>query len=134
MTPTVLFVDDDKNLLQGLMRVLRSQPYNLLTANSAEEASYLLKTNKIEVVVSDECMPGMRGTEYLKWVAEHFPQTVRILLTGNPSPETAVSAVNEGQVFRFLTKPCRDWDLAMAIRDALDECSAADEQYAKSNS
>lgn len=120
MTATVLLVDDDKNLLQGLMRALRSQPYTLLTANSAEEATFLLKSNTIDVVVSDECMPGMRGTEYLQWVAKNFPKTVRILLTGNPSPDTAVRAVNQGQVFRFLTKPCRDWDLAMAIRDAID--------------
>ena len=132
MTPTVLLVDDDKNLLQGLMRALRSQPYTLLTANSAEEAAFLLKSNTIDVVVSDECMPGMRGTDYLKWVAKNFPETVRILLTGKPSPDTAVRAVNQGQVFRFLTKPCRDWDLAMAIRDALDLREASTQVTANS--
>ncbi len=132
MTPTVLLVDDDKNLLQGLMRALRSQPYTLLTANSAEEAAFLLKSNTIDVVVSDECMPGMRGTDYLKWVAKNFPETVRILLTGKPSPDTAVRAVNQGQVYRFLTKPCRDWDLAMAIHDALDLREASTQVTANS--
>ena len=121
MKPTVLLVDDDRNLLSGLARVLRNQPYDIMLADNAADAKRVLKTHDIHVVVSDECMPGQRGTEFLSWVARDFPDIIRIVLTGTPSAETAVRAVNDCRVFRFLTKPCREWDLAMAIHDGLEE-------------
>ena len=65
-------------------------------------------------------MPGLAGTDLLAWVAGHYPETVRILLTGHASVETAVRAINEAAVYKFFLKPCRDFDLAMAIRQALE--------------
>ena len=121
MNPTVLLVDDDRNLLSGLARVLRNQPYDIMLAENAADAKRVLQAHDIQVVVSDECMPGQKGTEFLSWVAEHFPGIIRIVLTGTPSAETAMRAVNDCRVFRFLTKPCREWDLAMAIHDGLEE-------------
>lgn len=100
--------------------MLRGQPYQLLTARSATEAQAILKSHPVGVVVSDEQMPGMSGTELLAWIADQCPETVRILLTGHTTAETATRAVNEGRVFRFFGKPCRAFDLAMAIRDGLD--------------
>jgi len=104
----VLIVDDDVLFLRGLSRVLRNQPFRIITARSAEEAQELLKRWPIQVVVCDQRMPGMSGTGLLAWVAKHFSNTVRIVLTGQPDLPTAMKAINEGQVFRFLTKPCQE--------------------------
>ena len=118
--PIVLFVDDDENILRGLTRVLRNQPYRLFTARSGEEAMRVLMTNHVSVIVADEQMPGMSGTELLSWIAENCPETMRIVLTGHASTSTAIRAINEGSVFRFFTKPCNEVDLALAIREAID--------------
>ncbi len=118
---TVLLVDDDVKALRGLTRVLRGQPYHLHTARSADEAIHTLKVRHVDVIVTDEKMPGMSGTELLAWVAEDYPQVMRILLTGHASTETAIRAINEGEVCQFLTKPCDGSTLAVAIRKALDQ-------------
>ncbi len=121
MTHQVLFVDDDENLLRGLARVLRHQPFKLLTARSAEEAIWVLKTRSVDVIVADESMPGMSGTELLAWAARECPEVVRIVLTGHATAATAIRAINEGAVYRFFTKPCDEVELALAIRKALEE-------------
>lgn len=118
--PEVLLVDDDPNLLRGLGRALRSQPFTLLTCRSAEEALAIVKARRIGVVVSDERMPGRSGTELLAWIAREAPEVVRIVLTGHTTPETTMRAINEGRVFRFFSKPCNPFDLALAIRDGLE--------------
>lgn len=116
----VLIVDDDVLFLRGLTRLLRNQPFRIITARSGEEAQELLKRWPIHVIVCDEHMPGMSGTDLLAWIVRHFPNTVRIVLTGQPDLPTAMKAINDGQVFRFLTKPCREFDLVMAIHEGLD--------------
>lgn len=116
----VLLVDDDVNLLRGMARVLRHQPFRLLTARSGDEAREILKRWSIDVLICDQHMPGMRGTDLLAWVAQNSPRTVRILLTGQPDLPSAIEAINQGRIFRFLTKPCRDWDLITAIHEALE--------------
>ena len=120
MKPTVLFVDDHPEILQGISRVLRNQPYDILLAHSAEDAISMLKRTTIDVIVSDEAMKGMRGTEFLCWAAEHFPDTVRIMLTGQPSVPSMQTAINNAGVFRYLVKPVRDYELTMTIQDALE--------------
>lgn len=121
----VLLVDDDGNLLSGLCRTLRNQPFALLTARNADEAIEVLKAHRIAVVVSDEKMPGRPGTEMLAWTAKYFPEVVRIVLTGNATSETAVRAVNEARAFRFFNKPVNPAELAMAIRDGIELHHAA---------
>ena len=116
----VLLVDDDVNLLRGLSRALRCQPFRLLTARSAEEALAVVKKHPVGVVVTDERMPGQSGTELLAWIARECPEVVRIVLTGHTTPETTMRAVNHGRVFRFFSKPCDPAELAEAIRDGLD--------------
>ena len=118
---TVLLVDDEAKVLRGLARVLRGQPYRLHTARSADEAMHTLRARHVDVIVADEKMPGMSGTELLAWAAESYPQVMRILLTGHASAETAIRAINEGEVFQFLTKPCDGAKLAVAIRKALNQ-------------
>ena len=116
----VLLVDDDPNLLRGLTRALRGQPFQVLTARSAEEALATVKAHPIGVIVSDERMPGQSGTELLAWIAQNCPEIVRIVLTGHTTPETTMRAVNEGRVFRFFSKPADSVELAMSIRDGLE--------------
>lgn len=123
MKPTVLFVDDNPEVIRGIVRVLRNQPFQILSAHSAEDAMDLLKRSGVDVVVSDESMKGMNGTEFLCWVAEHFPDTVRIMLTGQPSVPSMQTAINEAGVFRYLVKPVREFELAMTIRDAIEPVS-----------
>lgn len=126
-TNDVLLVDDDANLLRGVCRTLRGQPFKLLTARSAEEALSIVKSHPIGVIVCDERMPGQSGTELLAWIAQHCPEVVRIVLTGHTTPETTMRAINEGRVFRFFSKPCKPLDLAVAIRDGLELHAAATE-------
>ncbi len=114
----VLLVDDDEAAL-ALAAALDDAPYQVLTARSAAEALKVLDAEDIQVVVSDEWMPGMRGVELLAQVAREYPYIVRILLTGDPQLDAAVRAINEGEIFRFLTKPCSPATLDAVIREAL---------------
>jgi len=116
---TVLLVDDDPHLLAALRRTLRFEPYALLLAESATAALQLLRTVPVDVLVTDQQMPGMSGTEFLVAVRREFPQVVSIMLTGRADLSTATSAIEAGAVYRFFTKPCETAVLACAIRDAL---------------
>ena len=117
----VLLVDDEPNLLHAIVRFLRQRSYHIYTARSAEEAQDILKSHHVDLVVSDENMAGIGGSEFLCWVADEFPQTVRILLTGNPYVPSALCAVNEGKINRYFTKPCSLAELALAIRHTLED-------------
>jgi len=121
MNHIVLLVDDDENVLHGLARALRRQPYQLYTARSGEEAMSILKAHPVDVVVADEQMPGMSGSELLAWIARSYPEVMRIVLTGRATAETAIRAINEGAVYHFFTKPCHEVQLALTIRKALEE-------------
>ena len=102
-----------------MRRNLHREPFTVLTATSAIQALEVLDGMPIDVVVSDEQMPVMRGTEFLVKARKEYPSAVRILLTGKATVNTAVEAVNSGQIFKFLTKPCPPDVLAKAIRHAL---------------
>jgi len=115
----ILLVDDEPRVAAALKHVLHRAAYETLSASSGAEALELLGRQDVDVVVADEQMPGMRGTELLAKVRELHPQVVRIMLTGHASLEVAVRAINEGEIFRFLLKPCQGADLAVAIRQAL---------------
>ncbi|MBU0595074.1 response regulator, partial [Candidatus Bipolaricaulota bacterium] len=121
MTHTVLLVDDEPNIIAGLIRVLHKEAYTLLTANTAEEAAQVLDEKKVDLIVSDEEMPGMSGTEFLAHVAREYPDIVGIVLTGHPTLPTALRAINDGNVYQFFTKPCNEIDLAVTIRRALEQ-------------
>jgi len=121
MAHTVLFVDDEPNVTEGLKRFLRKEPYKMLSAESAKEALEILATEKVDVVVSDEKMPGITGSEFLALVCKKYPDTIRMMLTGQLSMATAINAINEGEVYRFFIKPCNEQELAYAIRQALKQ-------------
>jgi response regulator RpfG family c-di-GMP phosphodiesterase len=121
MTDMILCVDDDANLLDGLKRQLRKQ-FTLETALSGEAGLVVLKEQgPAAVVVSDMRMPGMNGARFLAQVRALAPDTVRILLTGQTDIQDAIAAVNEGNIFRFLTKPCPPEVLASALQAALQQ-------------
>lgn len=121
MTAKILFVDDDTNLLEGLQRTLRKQ-FNLETAAGGAEGLQKLAANgPFALVVADMQMPGMSGLEFLRQVQVQAPDAVRIMLTGNADQKTAVDAVNDGRVFRFLTKPCPATTLTPALEAGLEQ-------------
>jgi response regulator RpfG family c-di-GMP phosphodiesterase len=116
---TVLFVDDEANVLTALKRLLRKEPYQVLTASSAAEGLETLKQNEVQIVVSDQRMPGMVGTEFLQKVKEMFPDTVRVILSGYADVSVVVESINKGEVFRFLGKPWNDEELKAIVRQCL---------------
>ncbi len=120
MKPVVLLIDDDDNTLYGMVRALRKQPYQLLTAKSGEEARLILKSREVDVIVVDEFMPGLSGSDLLAWAAENVPDTIRLMLTGNATAGIAIRAINEGRVYHFFTKPCDDVQLAIVISKAIE--------------
>jgi response regulator RpfG family c-di-GMP phosphodiesterase len=113
----VLFVDDDTNLLKAAKRLLRKE-IDLYIAASGEDALHSLAQNgPFDVLVSDQNMPSMKGVTLLGEAAKKWPSTVRIMLTGNDDQDTAISAVNDGKIYRFVRKPCQPTDLLAAIKD-----------------
>jgi len=126
MTRKVLLVDDEVNILNGLRRSLRKEPYEVLTAQSAKEALAILSQNKIALILSDHCMPGTSGIELLSQVREKYPETIRIILTGQSDMATALDAINKSAVFRFLLKPLNDVELIYLIRDIFDHLDVID--------
>lgn len=119
MTKRVLFVDDEPNVLQSIKRGLRKE-FDIDTAEGGEEALGKLQANGgYAVIVSDMRMPGMNGVEFLKEAKKRSPDTVRMMLTGNADQQTAVDAVNHGDIFRFMNKPCPPDELASAVNSGL---------------
>jgi response regulator RpfG family c-di-GMP phosphodiesterase len=113
--PSILCVDDEPRIVEGLAVQLR-RDYQVLAANGGNSALQILKDKGAPaVIVSDMRMPGMDGATLLKHVKQLYPETTRILLTGEPGRDAAIAAVNEGQIFRFLTKPCPPDQLRSAI-------------------
>ena len=116
---TLLLVDDEPNVTDALKRALRREPYEILTATSGPAALELLGRQHVDVVISDEQMPGMSGSVFLSTVRKQFPHTIRMILSGQASLEAAVRAINEGEVYRFFLKPCNPTDLAFTVQQAL---------------
>ncbi len=119
MQHTILVVDDQTAVLSILKGILTKGPYTVMSARSSREAFEILEKIAIDVIISDERMPSMSGSDFLAIVRYHYPETVRIILTGYASLESALKAINEGEIFRFLTKPCRSQELLAAVEDAL---------------
>ena len=121
MAYTVLLVDDEPNVLDGLQRALHKEPYLILTATSADMALKILRTRAVDLVVSDYAMPGMQGTAFLAQVQQEFPETMLFMLTGQATPEVAVQAINDGAISHFFTKPCDLVALAFIIKQTLHQ-------------
>ena len=121
MQYTVLLVDDEPNVLEGLGRALYMEPYKLCCVSSADEALDFLRDERVDVVVSDQDMPGTLGTEFLTKVRQWYPSTVRFMLTGKGTRDVAIQAINEGAVSEFFMKPCNNFELAVALGHAIQQ-------------
>jgi len=93
----------------------------MLTAESAQEGMAVLEKEVVDVIITDENMPGISGTELLRLVKERYPDTVRIMLTGLTDIEVAKNAINNGEIYRFFNKPWDDFELVVSVRYALKE-------------
>jgi signal transduction histidine kinase len=118
---TILVVDDDPNLDQSLFRLLRLPGRWILMASNADEAFHLLKTHKVNLLISDYRMPGMNGTELIRKTSEMYPHVISILLTGHGDYSLAKELINTGLVYRYIEKPWNDEDLQSSVHEALEK-------------
>lgn len=121
MKTKVLLVDDEVSVLKSLQRSLIEEDFEVFLAQSAAEGLKLLDQYKFKVVVSDERMPVMCGSQFLSIISLQHPEVVRITLTGQASIEAAMTAVNQGEIYRFLLKPWNDMELKLAICSAIEK-------------
>ena len=115
---TVLFVDDEEKILRSLKRGLMDEPYESLFANSGQEALEILRQNEVHVLVTDMRMPEMSGLELLRAVKKEYPHIVRMVLSGYTQVTTLLTAINQGEIFKFITKP---WKLGEEFKPAIRE-------------
>jgi DNA-binding NarL/FixJ family response regulator len=128
---TLLLVDDEQDVVDALARTVRDRGYRILAATSGTKAMELLEQEKVDLLISDIDMPDMSGLELVTRVRKSKPDVVRFILTGVASLESAMAAINEGEVHRYLTKPWDTEELRSAIRDGLDRRKQAGSPEAK---
>ncbi len=124
---TVLFVDDEPNILKSVQRLLRQEDMNVLCASTGEEALEMLGQTPAQVVVTDQRMPEMSGVDLLSAVRERHPEIIRMMLTGFTEIKVAVEAINRGEIYRLITKPWNDDELRATIRQAFEQADLKDE-------
>lgn len=126
---TLLLVDDEPAVLSALTRKLRGKGYRILTASSGEGGLEVLAQNDVDVIISDQRMPGMTGVEFLRNVKTLYPDTVRIVLSGFTELQSVTDAVNEGAIYKFLTKPWEDEQLLAHIEEAFQHKEMVNENH-----
>jgi two-component system, probable response regulator PhcQ len=117
----ILIVDDEENVLHALRRSLRREGYELLFATNPQEAMEVMAKTPADLVLSDHLMPAMTGLDFLKLVRTRYPDTMRLMLTGHADMQTAIDAINHGEIYRFLTKPWDDTELKVTLHLALEQ-------------
>ncbi|MBN1794627.1 MAG: response regulator [Candidatus Omnitrophica bacterium] len=115
----ILLVDDEAHVLSALERVLHTETLTVIGATSGEEALQKLKEHGADLIISDYRMPEMTGVEFLKEAKQIAPDAIRIMLTGYADLESTIKAINEGEVYRFVTKPWNNDDLRVIVKNAL---------------
>lgn len=118
---TVLCVDDEINILNSLKRLLRKENYTLLIASSGNEGLKIMKDHDVHLVMSDQRMPEMSGTEFLAEIKEKYPDVIRIILTGYTEVDAITESINRGHIYKFFLKPWNDENLKLEINKALDQ-------------
>lgn len=119
---TLLLVDDEVSITRALTRVLRADGYRILCAASAAEAMEMLSLHEVQVIIADQRMPHVSGTQFLTEAKAIRPNTVRILLSGYSDAVSVMDAINRGTIYKFLTKPWDDEDIRLQVRDAFQTC------------
>jgi len=125
--PTVLLVDDEDSILSSLKRLLRRESYHVLTANGGQAGLDELAKSRVDVIVSDQRMPGMSGVEFLRQAKVLYPDTVRMVLSGYADLQSITDAINEGAIYKFLSKPWDDEMLKSEIGEAFRRKALHDE-------
>lgn len=131
--PTLLLVDDEESILASLRRVFRRDGYRVFTATSGPQGLDVLANNHVDVVMSDQRMPHMTGVEFLRQVKSLYPETVRISLSGYTELQSITEAINEGAIYKFLTKPWDDDHLRANVVEAFRYKRMADENRRLAN-
>jgi DNA-binding NtrC family response regulator len=127
VAPKVLFVDDEPAVLEALKCALRKEPYEVLVAGTTAKAREILTKERIDIVVSDHRMRGESGAAFLNRVHREYPDTVRIMLTGEANLGAAVDVINDG-LYRFLSKPVSPSDLVRTLNGAMQMKRLGEEQ------
>jgi putative nucleotidyltransferase with HDIG domain len=120
LAKTLLLVDDEPNILNALKRLLRRDGYTILTASSGEEGLEVLNKQPVGIIISDYRMPAMTGIEFLSRVKELYPDTIRIVLSGFSDLDTVTDAINQGNIYKFISKPWDDAQLRTVIEEAFE--------------
>jgi response regulator RpfG family c-di-GMP phosphodiesterase len=118
---TVLLVDDEEKILHSLTRLLRKEEYRLFTASRGTEGLKIMEENDIHLVISDQRMPQMSGTDFLAIVKERYPNAMRIILTGYTDVDSITESINRGHIYKFFLKPWNDQSLRLEIKSALEQ-------------
>ncbi len=116
----VLCVDDEKSILNSLKRLLRKEPYKVYTAMGGPAGLEVMAEHRIQVVVSDQRMPGMTGTQFLQKVKKQWPDTIRVILSGFAEADVIVDSINQGEIYRFVAKPWQDEPLKATIKQCFE--------------
>ncbi|WP_305043737.1 response regulator, partial [Geoalkalibacter sp.] len=119
MNETILFVDDEPNVRNAMQRLFSDSEINVVLAADGPEALSVLCSQPVAVMVADHRMPGMSGTELLERARDLSPETVRVMLTAHADLQTALDAINQGEVFRFVLKPWENEHLQAVVEEGL---------------
>lgn len=118
----LLLVDDEENILSALQRIFRGdETLEIITASSAQDALQKIANVSVDVVISDQRMPGMRGAELLQEIKARYPDSIRFLLSGYADIEAIISAINEGDIYRFIKKPWDNVELKNMVKQSLEQ-------------
>lgn len=117
----VMLVDDEMKIIAALRRLLRQEDYEIVTANTGDEALTLLECQPVSLIISDFRMPGMNGVDLLHQIRKRWPETIRIILSGYSEVKSIIAAINEGAIYKFMTKPWNDEEIKLNIRRALEQ-------------
>lgn len=116
----LLIIDDEEEIRKSLFRQFRKD-YHVFTAANAEEGDRIMRTQPVHVVISDQRMPGWSGSEFFRIVRHEFPDATRLLLTGYADLPAVIEAINDGEIFRYITKPWDPDELQTIVREAFDK-------------
>lgn len=119
--PCVLFVDDEKNIQSAVKRLLRRESYDVVIVGSGKEALEVLEKRPVDLILTDHRMPGMTGAQLLREVRLRWPETIRMILSGYAEVNAIIAAINEGEIYKYLTKPWNDEEIKLDIRRALEQ-------------
>ena len=126
MSRTLLIVDDEPVVTKSLAGLLAKEGYHIFSAHSAEDALAILeKEPAIEVVIADHHLPKTSGTQLFSDIKTLYPKIVRIMLSGYVDPPTILAAINDGEIFKFLTKPWNDTDVRQHVKNAFEQYDLA---------